>query len=40
MKKFINDNYHIIVVIFAIINLALGIYTIKLNKKRISDSKQ
>lgn len=40
MKKFIDNNYHIIVVLFSIINLALGIYAIKLNKERISDSKQ
>ena len=34
MKKFINNNYHVIVVIFAIVNLCLTIYAIRSNKER------
>ena len=36
MINFINKNYHIIVVILAMINLSLTVYTIRQNSKKNS----
>jgi len=33
MIRFINKNYHLIVVILAIVNLSLSVYAIRQNKK-------